>query len=130
LAIFYIPSSEPWNEKSLLFFLEILQRLKKLLDTMVPPIKVPWNGALGLVTLRITAPTSVDHSIDPLSITAACITLVTTVSKVSIQINGFVQEVRDTRRDLDAVSQELISLKTVLEILSEDAKNSTGRGYP
>jgi Fungal N-terminal domain of STAND proteins len=67
---------------------------------------------------------------DPLSITAACITLVTTVSKVSIQINGFVREVRDARGDLDAVSRELISLKTVLEILSEDAANSTGGGFP
>jgi ankyrin repeat protein len=130
LAIFYIPSSQPWNEKSLLFFLEILQRLKKLLDTVVPPIKVPWNGAPAPVTLGITAPASVDHSMDPLSITAACITLVTTVSKVSIQINGFVREVRDARGDLDAISRELISLKTVLEILSEDAENSTGGGFP
>jgi ankyrin repeat protein len=67
---------------------------------------------------------------DPLSITAACSTLVTTVLKVSIQINGFVREVRDARWDLDAVSRELISLKTVLEILSEDAENSTGGGFP
>ncbi|KAH8774034.1 hypothetical protein BGZ57DRAFT_403504 [Hyaloscypha finlandica] len=67
---------------------------------------------------------------DPLSITAGCSTLVTTVLKVSIQINGFVREVRDARWDLDAVSRELISLKTVLEILSEDAENSTGGGFP
>ena len=97
---------------------------------MVPPIKVPWNGALGPVTLGITAPAGVDYSMDPLSITVACSTLVTTVLKVSIQINGFVREVRDARWDLDAVSRELISLKTVLEILSEDAENSTGGGFP
>jgi hypothetical protein len=130
LAIFCIPSSQPWNEKSLLFFLEILQRLKKLLDTVVPPIKVPWNGALGPVTLGITAPAGVDYSMDPLSITAGCSNLVTTVLKVSIQINDFVREVRDARWDLDAVSRELISLKTLLEILSEDAENSTGGGFP
>jgi hypothetical protein len=67
---------------------------------------------------------------DPLSITVGCSTLVSTVLKVSIQINGFVREVRDARWDLDAVSRELISLKTVLEILSEDAENSTGGGFP
>jgi Fungal N-terminal domain of STAND proteins len=67
---------------------------------------------------------------DPLSITATCITLVTTISKVSIQINSFVREVRSARGDLDAVSRELISLKTILEMLSEDAENSTGRELP
>ncbi|KID83863.1 WD40/YVTN repeat-like-containing domain protein [Metarhizium guizhouense ARSEF 977] len=67
---------------------------------------------------------------DPLSITATCIGLVATVSKVSIQISGFVREVRDARGDLDAVSRELTSLKSVLEILAKDAENPTGGGFP
>jgi ankyrin repeat protein len=67
---------------------------------------------------------------NPLSITAGCSNLVTTILKISIQIDGFVREVRDARWDLDAVSRELISLKTLLEILSEDAENSTGGGFP
>jgi len=66
---------------------------------------------------------------DPLSITVACVGLLTTVTKVSIQINGFIREVRDARGDLDYVSRELLSLKTVLEILSEDASSSNG-GFP
>jgi hypothetical protein len=61
---------------------------------------------------------------DPLSITASCVTLVATISKLSISINGFVREVRDARRDLDAVSRELQSLKTLLEIFSEDVQDS------
>jgi hypothetical protein len=67
---------------------------------------------------------------DPLSITTACVGLVTTISKVSITVNGFVREVRDARGDLDAVSRELLSLKTVLELLSDDAEGSKGGGFP
>jgi hypothetical protein len=67
---------------------------------------------------------------DPLSITTACVGLVTTIAKVSITVNGFVREVRDARGDLDAVSRELLSLKTVLELLSDDAETSTGGGFP
>lgn len=67
---------------------------------------------------------------DPLSITATCFALVTTISKISIQINNFVRQVRDARGDLDAVSRELTSLKSVLKILSEDAENSTSGGFP
>jgi len=65
---------------------------------------------------------------DPLSITISCITLITSIVKVSLQINGFIREVRDARGDLDAVSRELLSLKTVLEMLSEDADK--GKGFP
>lgn len=67
---------------------------------------------------------------DPLSITGTCIALVTTISKISIQISGFVREVRDARGDLDGVSRELTSLKSVIEILSEDAENSIHGGFP
>ncbi|KAH6666664.1 hypothetical protein B0J14DRAFT_196824 [Halenospora varia] len=65
---------------------------------------------------------------DPLSITASCIGLVGTISKVGIQISEFVRKTREARGDLDGVSRELASLKTVLEILSEDAE--TGKGFP
>ncbi|PMD29641.1 hypothetical protein L207DRAFT_593211 [Hyaloscypha variabilis F] len=65
---------------------------------------------------------------DPLSITTACVGLVGSVTKISIQISDFVRKAREARGDLDRVSRELVSLKTVLEILSEDA--GTGKGFP
>jgi hypothetical protein len=64
---------------------------------------------------------------DPLSITTACIGLVGSVTKVSIQITDFVRRAREARGDLDSISRELVSLKTLLEILSEDAR--TGKGF-
>lgn len=65
---------------------------------------------------------------DPLSITTACVGLVASVTKVSIQINSFVRKSRDARGDLDAVSRELASLQMVLELLNEDARS--GKGFP
>jgi STAND-like protein len=38
-------------------------------------------------------------------------------------VNDFCCAVRDARRDLLSVSRELASLKTILEIIAEDAKN-------
>ena len=67
-------------------------------------------------------------AMDPLSITTACVGLVGSVTKISIQISDFVRKAREARGDLDRVSRELVSLKTVLEILSEDA--GTGKGFP
>jgi hypothetical protein len=65
---------------------------------------------------------------DPLSITVSCVTLISTIGKVSIQINGFVRSVRDARQDLDAVSRELHSLQTILEILSDDGDDQKSHG--
>jgi len=60
---------------------------------------------------------------DPLSITAACVSLTATVAKTSLAVTLFVRAMRATRSDLDGVSRELASLNTVLELLSEDAKD-------
>ena len=62
---------------------------------------------------------------DPLSITATCIALVSTITKTSLLIGGFVKDVRAARSDLDGVSRELLSLKTVLELLADDVTEST-----
>jgi hypothetical protein len=67
---------------------------------------------------------------DPLSITTGCLTLVSSITKLSLQIHAFVREVRDARGDLDAVSRELQSLKTILEILAEDAKDINKGSFP
>ncbi|CAO2652988.1 Nn.00g023990.m01.CDS01 [Neocucurbitaria sp. VM-36] len=58
---------------------------------------------------------------DPLSITAACVSLIATITKTSISVSTFVRTVRAARSDLDAVSRELASLKTLLELIAEDA---------
>ncbi|KAF2824564.1 hypothetical protein CC86DRAFT_468651 [Ophiobolus disseminans] len=60
---------------------------------------------------------------DPLSITAACVSLTASISKTSISVTTFVRAVRAARGDLDAVSRELASLTTLLELLAEDAKD-------
>ncbi|KAH7379605.1 hypothetical protein BKA66DRAFT_571419 [Pyrenochaeta sp. MPI-SDFR-AT-0127] len=60
---------------------------------------------------------------DPLSITAACFSLTATITKTSLSVSTFVRSVRAARSDLDAVSRELASLKTLLELIAEDAED-------
>jgi hypothetical protein len=67
---------------------------------------------------------------DPLSIATGCVSLVVSISKLTISISGFVREVRGARSDLDAVSRDLLSLKTVLELLAEDASDSNDTVFP
>jgi hypothetical protein len=59
-------------------------------------------------------------TMDPFSITAACVALTATIAETSILVTTFVRSVRAARRDLDAVSRELASLKTLLELIAED----------
>jgi Fungal N-terminal domain of STAND proteins len=59
---------------------------------------------------------------DPLSITTGCLSLVGTIAKVSLTINTFVRTAREARRDLDSISRELLSLRTVLELLAQDTQ--------
>jgi hypothetical protein len=60
---------------------------------------------------------------DPLSVSASCVALVSAVAKASVAITLFVREVRDARGDLDSIAKELLSLRTVLELLAEDTSN-------
>jgi hypothetical protein len=60
---------------------------------------------------------------DPISITAACVSLTGSIAKTSIAVTTFVRAVRSARSDLDAVSRELASLTTLLELIAEDAKD-------
>jgi Fungal N-terminal domain of STAND proteins len=57
---------------------------------------------------------------DPFSISAACVGVIASVTKLSTQISILVMNVRDARRDLDAVSRELSSLSLCLEALRVD----------
>jgi hypothetical protein len=58
---------------------------------------------------------------DPLSISTACVSLIATLGRIFPQIVSFVSDVRDARRDMDAVSQELHSLSLSLENLRDDS---------
>jgi hypothetical protein len=57
---------------------------------------------------------------DPFSLTAGCVGLVTAITQLSGSILTFISGVRSARADLDSVSRELLSLKTVLELLQID----------
>jgi hypothetical protein len=59
---------------------------------------------------------------DPVSLSTACVGLITAISQLSVQITGFVSSVRDARKDMDAVSRELISLTLCLEALRDDSQ--------
>src|ERR1700761_1149775 len=61
---------------------------------------------------------------DPFTIATTALSLAGTITKVSLTVNTFVRTVREARNDLDAVSRELLSLKTVLELLADDANHA------
>jgi hypothetical protein len=67
---------------------------------------------------------------DPLSITTACFGLISTIASASLVVIGFVKDVRAARSDLDVVSRELISLKTILELLADDVNDSSSESIP
>lgn len=50
--------------------------------------------------------------------------------ETTIAVTKFVRDVRGARSDLDAVSRELLSLNTVLELLAEDVANSENGTFP
>jgi hypothetical protein len=50
--------------------------------------------------------------------------LVSTITRTSLVVLAFAKDVRATRSNLDAVSRELLSLKTVLELLVDDINDS------
>jgi phage tail tape-measure protein len=67
---------------------------------------------------------------DPLSLIATCITLIGAITKASSVVTIFVRDVRAARSDLDAVSREFLSLKTILELLSDDISDPTNESFP
>jgi hypothetical protein len=67
---------------------------------------------------------------DLLGITASCLALLTAVANTSKVVTGFIRDVREARGDLDAVSRELSSLTTILELLKEDVTNGDGGSIP
>ena len=59
---------------------------------------------------------------DPLSIAVSCVGLLSAIATATVRINGFVRTARDARADLDDVSRELSSLRTVLELIQAKPK--------
>lgn len=67
---------------------------------------------------------------DPLSLTVVCGSLAAAIAKTSIVVTKFVRDVRGARSDLDAISRELVSLNTVLELLADDVANPENGTFP
>jgi hypothetical protein len=65
------------------------------------------------------------HVMDPFSITAGCVALTATATKLAQTITRFVRDVRAARGDLDAISREIGSLQLILLTL-EDEFDSKG----
>src|SRR6266511_2567598 len=64
---------------------------------------------------------------DPFSISTASVGLIASIAALSVQINTFVSQVRDARKDMEAISHELSSLSMFLGMLRVD---STEFKYP
>ncbi|RSL73065.1 hypothetical protein CEP53_000899 [Fusarium sp. AF-6] len=62
---------------------------------------------------------------DPLSIASGCAGLIMAIGSLSVKIHSFVRTCREARGDLDSVSRELLSLKTILELIQEDASDGS-----
>lgn len=62
---------------------------------------------------------------DPISIASGCAGLITAIGGLSLSIHTFVRTCREARGDLDSVSRELLSLKTILELIQEDASDES-----
>ncbi|KAM0425778.1 hypothetical protein ACHAPT_009028 [Fusarium lateritium] len=62
---------------------------------------------------------------DPLSIASGCAGLTTAIGSLSMSIHRFVRTCREARGDLDSVSRELHSLRTILELIQEDASDAS-----
>jgi hypothetical protein len=67
---------------------------------------------------------------DPISIATGALGIAGTIGKLSITISTFVRQVRDARGDMDAVLRELVSLKTILEMLADDAVENQSNNIP
>lgn len=67
---------------------------------------------------------------DPLSITTGILALITAVGKTSIVVTDFVKTCREARGDLLGVSQELSTLKQILEWLRDDTDETKQSAIP
>lgn len=67
---------------------------------------------------------------DPLSITASCLTLLSAIGQTSITMTSFIRVCRQARTDLAGINRELADLKMVLELLKDDSDVENDRVIP
>jgi hypothetical protein len=67
---------------------------------------------------------------DPLSITAGCIGIISGITAVTARIVTFVSDVREARKDMDGVRRELGSLQLSLSALSDEDKRFGFHQHP
>jgi hypothetical protein len=67
---------------------------------------------------------------DPVSLSVACLSLISTIARTSSLITSFVQGYRAAYYDLDNISRELTSLKNVLGLLEDDIGPPNGQAIP
>lgn len=58
---------------------------------------------------------------EPASIGTLSVAAIATIAKLTIQVNRFLSNVRDARKDMEAVSRELASLTMALSALRDDS---------
>ena len=63
---------------------------------------------------------------DPLSITAGCLGIISTIAKTSASITHFVRDVRDSRRELSETKQQLAELEMTLNLINDDHNRENG----
>jgi Fungal N-terminal domain of STAND proteins len=62
-------------------------------------------------------------TMDPFTVSTACVGLLAAVAQLTGQLTGFVSAVRESVRDLRAVNRELASLSLCLEALRDDSNS-------
>ena len=67
---------------------------------------------------------------DSLSLTTGILALISTVGKTSIVLTDFIKTCREARGDLLGVSQELSTLKQILEWLKDDTEEDELSAIP
>src|ERR1700750_1224706 len=67
---------------------------------------------------------------DPLSITAGCVALITAISTCTKCITSFAVSCRDARQDLASLSRELSDLDMTLNILKDDVDANASHPLP
>ena len=67
---------------------------------------------------------------DPVSLSLGCIALLPPIATAYTTVTKFILEVRDARKEMDMVQLELVSLKSILEILAQDTKNCPENAFP
>jgi Fungal N-terminal domain of STAND proteins len=67
---------------------------------------------------------------DPITLITGCVGTAVTIQKLLLSIASFISDVRSARGDLDTVSRELHSLKSILDLLKDDLDSNSGVKLP